>query len=108
MAGAADLLSALGTAGELGSGVSAFAGALGGATAAMAPYVASIEAATKELVNLGPQVLAAVTPFVKAFDPALVERLNFALENLNAAIGTFLTPVIEAGRAIAIELNAAF
>jgi hypothetical protein len=85
-------------------------GAAGGLdfAAALSGLARGATGAAAALAALGPAMLKAALPFVEAFNPALVERFHYALGNLMAAVGSFLTPIVEVATKIAEDLNATF
>lgn len=77
--------------------------------------VGSVKDAAFALVNVfldlrdpAAMVSQALAPFmnqVSKWNPAVVERFQFALENLSASVGKIFEPLINAGRDFADELN---
>jgi hypothetical protein len=99
-----------GRGGAAGAGAAGGGAAAGGAdfSAALSGLARGATAAAGALLGLGPAVLKAALPFVEAFNPALIERFHYAVSNLMAAIGSFLTPIVEVARVVADQLNGIF
>jgi len=46
-----------------------------------------------------------IQPFVQAFNPAIMERFNYVMTNLNASVGAALDPIIKNWTVLAEEFN---
>lgn len=92
----------------LSAALGALTGDVGAVSAVLPPHVAAIVQATGALYGMATQVLNVSATFVKAFNPAAVEAMSIAFENLQAAIGGALGPIVAVAKVIANELNAVF
>lgn len=88
--------------GSLTSGFTGVATLIGG------PVAGAISNLLTTIVGMPQQILAAITPFVQAFNPASIELLNLAFDNLQASLGSMLQPVIPLFIALADQLNMVF
>lgn len=85
--------------------------AVGGALGAVAGTAGLVVEAFKALfnsANLLQQVLGPFAQMVRYFDPAVAQRFTMSLEDLQAALGSLFTPLVEAGTQFADVLNSVF
>lgn len=99
-----------------GINVSALASSLGSLTAGFTgvatlvggPVAGALVNFAQTMVGIPQMILASVKPFIQAFNPASIERLMMAFEDVRAAIGSMLMPIMPLFQSIAQQLNILF